>query len=164
MNIFGKPRATDAFLQKSLSVEAKHILSAKFIIYAEVTVMDDKAMDEKEKERLAMEETERMHQFVSKLIDQFAPRTKCPSYRYYYKKDSKDRYFWTTEPLQIRQNGAVRKRWASGVYKYKKGRKMWTLRSKCYHATRCGAKLRADRLLENSKKKTMASPQANPQI
>jgi hypothetical protein len=98
---------------------------------------------------------------LSQLIASFMPRS--PSYRYYIKKDSKDRFFWTTEPLTIRKGDAVRKRWASGVYKYKKGKKMWVLRSKCLHATRKGAKLRADRLLESSKKKTMAAPQANPQ-
>jgi len=70
--------------------------------------------------------------------------THTPSYRYYYIKGSKDRYFWTTQT--VKHNGNLR--FASGVYKYLKTKNALKLTQERYHAKRRDAKARAYQLYE----------------
>jgi hypothetical protein len=67
--------------------------------------------------------------------------TRAPSYRYFHRRGEAigDQFFWTTETVV--RNG--KPRYASGVYRYVKSKKLWRLARESYHALRKDAKARA---------------------
>jgi len=69
-----------------------------------------------------------------------------PSYRYFHRRGSKDRYFWTTQTVQ--HNG--KSRYVSGIYKYLKTPNALKLTQRHHHAKRADAKARALELYNKS--------------
>ena len=69
-----------------------------------------------------------------------------PTYRYFYRRGSKDRYFWTTQTVQ--HNG--KPRYVSGIYKYLKTFNALKLTQRHHHAKRADAKARALELYNKS--------------
>ena len=67
-----------------------------------------------------------------------------PNYRYYINKETKDKYFYTTEKMN--RNG--KPRYVSGIYRYLKSRRMWKPLAQAGHAKRKDADARALRLFE----------------
>jgi hypothetical protein len=72
-----------------------------------------------------------------------------PAYRYFPVGGTKDRCFWTTEPVQ--HNG--KSRFASGIYRYLKTRNRFKLTQERYHARRKDAKARALKLANMTAKR-----------
>ena len=67
---------------------------------------------------------------------------RSPSYRYFYRKGKKDRYFWTIKPV----NHNNKRRYVSGIYRFLKTRNVLKATNLKYHARRKDAKARALKL------------------
>lgn len=89
-----------------------------------------------------------MEPIVKKINQIISTEFRSPSYRYFQDK-KKNMYFWTTEP--VIKDGF--KRFASGIYRYRKTRKQWILTKKIYHAKRNKAKARALKLYNKAMEK-----------
>lgn len=66
------------------------------------------------------------------------------SYRYYSKKGSKDRFFWTTKKINHKGNP----RYVSGIYRYLKSKNMFKLVNTAGFAKKKKAKVRSLKLSE----------------
>ena len=96
-----------------------------------------------------IEQVMRDYPDLYRALQKVCPRS--PSYRYFCRPGSKDRYFWTTE--KINHNG--RPRFVAGIYRYLKTRKQFKLIKRVGFAKRYKAKEWAldKRRKESSKKK-----------
>jgi hypothetical protein len=71
---------------------------------------------------------------IRAMIQRVMPRQ--PSYRYFQRQGSKDRYFWTTEKI----NHKNKPRFVAGIYRYLKTKKQFKLVKKVGFAKRYKAK------------------------
>lgn len=71
---------------------------------------------------------------VNRLIARMMPRS--PSYRFFRRPGSEDRYFWTTEKI----NHKDRPRYVAGIYRHLKTKKQWKLIKKVGFTRRYKAK------------------------
>jgi len=67
-----------------------------------------------------------------------------PKYRYFNRKGSDNRYFWTVETVKHKGKD----KYASGIYRYIKTKQQLKLTSEMYHAKRKDAKARALKLYQ----------------
>lgn len=87
---------------------------------------------------------------INRLMMRHAPRSSQPRYRFW--SDQKDnRYFWTVERTMDRKKDKLR--FASGMYRYFKTKKQYTLKRVAYHNRRKAAKARAYRMYEQAREK-----------
>lgn len=75
-----------------------------------------------------------------------------PSYRYYSRTGSLDRYFWTTEKINHKGNP----RYVAGIYRHLKTKKQWKLIKKVGFARRHKAK--AWSLAMKNKEQSLKTP------